>query len=262
MDLSELYRDIVETSPDGIWVIDLDGRTLYANPAIARIHRIPDADARLADRLRHPRRGRPRAVRRAPRRGARGPGQRRPRSRCSGCAATATSSGCSSARPPCSTTTAGRRALLHRYTDYTERRALIESLRASEDALADQVAQNNFMQAVASAANEAASLTDVLLQARSLVLLHDDWERARAFVPGRDGSGLVEPFYPSDEDREADVGDPFAAAELALAQRAHDEREPGLGRAPAHDRLPGAARRRGATPSWPSPRLRRCSASS
>ena len=39
MDLSELYRDIVETSPDGIWVIDLDGRTLYANPEIARLHR-------------------------------------------------------------------------------------------------------------------------------------------------------------------------------------------------------------------------------
>ncbi len=42
MDLSELYRDVIETSTDGIWVIDLDGRTLYANPAIARIHRIPD----------------------------------------------------------------------------------------------------------------------------------------------------------------------------------------------------------------------------
>ena len=45
------------------------------------------------------------------------------------------------------------------------------------------------MQAVASAANEADSLADVLLQARSLVLAHDDWERARAFVPVRDGSG-------------------------------------------------------------------------
>ena len=44
MDLSQLYRDIIETSPDGIWVIDLHGRTLYANPAIARIHRIPEED--------------------------------------------------------------------------------------------------------------------------------------------------------------------------------------------------------------------------
>ena len=41
MDLATLYQDIVETSPDGIWVIGLDGRTVYANPEIARIHRIP-----------------------------------------------------------------------------------------------------------------------------------------------------------------------------------------------------------------------------
>jgi PAS domain S-box-containing protein len=42
MDLSELYREIVESSPDGLWVIDLDGRTVYANPEIARLHRIGD----------------------------------------------------------------------------------------------------------------------------------------------------------------------------------------------------------------------------
>lgn len=35
MALEELYRDIVESSTDGIWVIDLDGRTLYANPTLA-----------------------------------------------------------------------------------------------------------------------------------------------------------------------------------------------------------------------------------
>src|SRR3954462_8894050 len=42
MNLSELYRDIVESSPDGLWVIDLEGRTVYANPEIARMHRIGD----------------------------------------------------------------------------------------------------------------------------------------------------------------------------------------------------------------------------
>ncbi len=95
---------------------------------------------------------------------------------------------------------AGRpRALLHRYSDNTERHELIASLQASEDALEDQVAQNNLMQAVASAANEATTLGEVLVQARSLVLLHDDWERARAFVPVPDGSGQVEPFYPVDD---------------------------------------------------------------
>lgn len=40
MDLSELYRDVEESSPDGIWVFDLEGRTLYASPEIAHIHRI------------------------------------------------------------------------------------------------------------------------------------------------------------------------------------------------------------------------------
>ena len=40
MDLSELYRDIAERSPDGLWVVDLEGRTIYANPEIARLHGI------------------------------------------------------------------------------------------------------------------------------------------------------------------------------------------------------------------------------
>ena len=90
MDLSDLYRDIVETSPDGIWVIDLDGRTLYANPAIARLHRIPDEElasltvfdtldeggrAQFAAHLDDVREGRI---------------HDQPRSRCSGCATTAT----------------------------------------------------------------------------------------------------------------------------------------------------------------------------
>ena len=38
MDLAGLYRDVVEGSPDGIWVIDLDGRTAYANPAMAALY--------------------------------------------------------------------------------------------------------------------------------------------------------------------------------------------------------------------------------
>ncbi|HET6692695.1 MAG TPA: PAS domain S-box protein, partial [Pedococcus sp.] len=37
MDLGTLYRDIVETSMDGIWVIDDQGRTLYANSRIAEL---------------------------------------------------------------------------------------------------------------------------------------------------------------------------------------------------------------------------------
>ncbi|MFA6577245.1 MAG: PAS domain S-box protein, partial [Nocardioides sp.] len=37
----ELYRDIVETASDGIWVFDLDGRTIYANAAIAAMYGVP-----------------------------------------------------------------------------------------------------------------------------------------------------------------------------------------------------------------------------
>ncbi|HSJ19451.1 MAG TPA: response regulator [Nocardioidaceae bacterium] len=47
MDLGTLYRDIVETSLDGIWVIDAEGCTLYANRRIAEL--LGRAPAELAD---------------------------------------------------------------------------------------------------------------------------------------------------------------------------------------------------------------------
>ncbi len=225
MNLSELYRDMVERSPDGLWVIDLDGRTVYANPGIARLHRIADeglAALTVADTLDEAGRSRFRAHLAGVREGqlheqpfevqwVRSDGT----SQWVLCSETAL---LDDAGQP--------RALLRRYSDNTERHELIASLRASEDALEDQVAQNTLMQAVASAANQATTLGEVLVQARSLVLLHDEWERARAFVPAPDGSGQVEPFYPHDDDRAEDAGDPRAAQELALAQRAHDTRGP------------------------------------
>jgi PAS domain S-box-containing protein len=223
MDLSQLYRDIVETSPDGIWVVDLEGRTLYANPEIARIHRVaPEAlgDLSVLDIL-DPAGREQFAVHLAEAREGRIHGSEvevqwvRSDGDIVWMLVQETALLGDDGRP---------RALLHRYSDHTERHALIASLQASEEALEDQVAQNNLMQAVASAANEATSLGDVLVHARSLVLLHDDWERARAFVPAADGSGQVEPFYPVDADREMDAGDPQAATELSLAQRAHDAR--------------------------------------
>ena len=154
MDLSDLYRDIVETSPDGIWVIDLAGRTLYANPEIARMHRAPedalasltvvdtlddDGRTRFADHLE--------AVRRGEVESAEFETQW---VRIDGdtlwvlCRETALLD--DEGRP---------RALLRRYVDNTERHELIASLRASEDALGDQVVQNTLMQAVTSAANKA-----------------------------------------------------------------------------------------------------------
>ena len=161
MNLSELYRDIVETSPDGIWVIDLDGRTLYANAEIARLHRIDPADlAELTvfDTLDDPGKeqfGLHLAAVRAGRVNSSEVEVQWVRSdgdilwvRC---------------RESALHDEPGRVwAILHRYTDDTERHELIASLRESEEALGDQVAQNNLMQAVASAANEASTLAEVL----------------------------------------------------------------------------------------------------
>src|SRR4051794_18197921 len=44
MQLSALYRDIVEKSPDAMWVYDLDGRTIYGNPALRRLFGVDEAE--------------------------------------------------------------------------------------------------------------------------------------------------------------------------------------------------------------------------
>ena len=101
----------------------------------------------------------------------------------------------------------------------------VTETRTAQLALEDQVAQNLLMQAIASAANEARTLNDVLAQARSLVLLHDDWRRARGFGRAPDGSG-IEPMYVDEQDRLDDLATPEEAArELALARRAAEGRE-------------------------------------
>jgi signal transduction histidine kinase/CheY-like chemotaxis protein/HPt (histidine-containing phosphotransfer) domain-containing protein len=93
----------------------------------------------------------------------------------------------------------------------------ISESKLADLALQDQIAQNSLMRAVASAANEARTLDDVLAQARSLVLLHDDWERARAFVVTEDGT-RVEPHYVTHDEQWADGASPEKlASELALA---------------------------------------------
>ena len=243
MDLSELYRDIVETSPDGIWVLDLEGRTVYANPEIARMHRVDperlssltvfdtldeEGGAQFSAHLDDVRQGRLND----------GPVE----------VQWVRSDGevlwvlCSETALPGDDGLP--RALLHRYSDNSRHHELIASLEASEAALGDQVGQNNLMQAVASAANEATSLREVLLQARDLVLFHDDWERARAFVPADDGSGEVEPFFPRGH-RPRRGRRPAGPARAGAGPAGPRRAALGLGRAQAHDRVPGPARRRG-----------------
>jgi PAS domain S-box-containing protein len=225
MDLADLYRTIVETSADGIWVLDLDGRTIFANPQIARIHGIPVEDLpslTVHDILDED--GQDQFRRHLD--GVRDSGEihegdvevqwvRRDGS------VTWTLASETALRDD-----QGRiQALLHRHSPYAERRELIESLRAHEVALADEIAQNQLLQAIASTANHAATMSEVLVHGRDLVLLHDDWERARAFVPESLESTTLVPFYAFEDDREADRDDPFAETELALAQRSADERQ-------------------------------------
>ena len=339
MELTALYRDIVETSPDGIWVFDLDGRTLYGNPALCTFFGVGPEEMRgltvfdsldevgkeqFADHLDQLRAGRVNEhdvecmfVRR------------------DGSSMWVTVSESLLPGPD------GSAAVLHRLTDYSDRRRTVDDLTTSrrrlaeaqriarigswewdvgpdeiwgseelcalygldpaafpvsyadfleivhqddraavddavraaletpsefvfvvrvrtedgdwlwtrgrgvslpdghgrvasmygthqditetklaEIALEDQVRQNSLLQAVATASNEAATLDEVLVQARHLVLLHDDWVRGRAFVPTEDGSAVAA-LHITEEDRLADAATPAATAnELALANRA------------------------------------------
>ncbi len=100
----------------------------------------------------------------------------------------------------------------------------ITETKQAEVALQDQVTQNQLMQAIATAANEARTLEDVLVHARSLVLLHDDWSRGRGFVVSDDGTDLL-PFHLHDADRRDDEATPEESAmELTLARRALREK--------------------------------------
>ncbi len=87
----------------------------------------------------------------------------------------------------------------------------------AELALKDRIAQNTLMEGLASAANEASTMAEVLRQGRNLILMHDDWVRARGFVCE---AGDVTPLYVDDSDQAADLLDPTALAlELRLAAR-------------------------------------------
>ncbi|MEO9323335.1 ATP-binding protein [Nocardioides sp. C4-1] len=95
----------------------------------------------------------------------------------------------------------------------------ITRARATEDRLQDLVTQTSLMQTIATAANTAATLDEILQQAGALVVLHDDWDRARAFVPAPDGAGVVphalDPFPDGDPEvariEEATAAEAFRA---------------------------------------------------
>ena len=334
----ELYRDIVETSSDGIWVFDLDGHTVYANAALAAMYGVPRREFMkldVVDTLDEPGRLQFAAHLEALRRGELNAGAVESQFVAKDGTCTWVEVLESGLHAPDGTLT----AVLHRISDVTERRATMDELVSSrarldeaqriarvgswewdydageiigstgleeiygwgpdevprtyeqfldvvhpddresveaaialgesadsfvwvarlrgsqgwvwtrgrgiirrdadgvsigisgthqditevkeaELALVDQVNQNVLMQAVASASNEAHTLHDVLVQANDLVLLHDDWRRARAFDVVDDGT-RVEPVYFSEADRTLDLETPEETArERALALEA------------------------------------------
>lgn len=93
----------------------------------------------------------------------------------------------------------------------------VTELMLAELALEDQVAQNELLRAVASSANRASTLDEVLPYLRGLLLSHDDWTRARFYLV--DEGGLV-PKVVHPDDAAADRQFPSTAAtDLALAER-------------------------------------------
>ena len=91
--------------------------------------------------------------------------------------------------------------------------------------LKDLVAQNTLMQVMASAANEAESLTDLLAVVQPLLTHHDDWVRGRGYVPDPERPEELVARYVSREDRDADTQQPDVVSfEQALARRVHRER--------------------------------------
>ena len=226
MDLSELYRDIVEGSPDGLWVIDLDGRTVYANPEIARLHRISDEGltaltvfdildedgrAQFRAHLDEARAGRieehPVEVKWV---------------RSDGtiqwvlCSETALLD--DAGRP---------RALLHRYSDNTDRHELIASLQASEDAPGGpgRARTTSCRRSPAPPTRPPRSARCSCRPGPWCCCTTTGSERGPS-CPTRTAADRSSRSIPIATDRDDDVGDPQAAAELLLAQRAHDARGP------------------------------------
>lgn len=72
--------------------------------------------------------------------------------------------------------------VLHRVSDYSHRRATLTELTRARAELAGLVSQYDLLQGVASAANDANSLVQILGRGRDLLLLMEDWERAVAFL--------------------------------------------------------------------------------
>ncbi|MBU1800806.1 MAG: response regulator [Actinobacteria bacterium] len=194
MDIAALYRDIVETSPDGIWVTDLRGAIVYANEAFARMYGVPVEEitsvtvfdtlddtgkVQFAEHL-----GRVRA-------GESNQGDVEVLFHDVAGVARWVSLRESLLREDGEVV-----AILNRAADYGDRRHVLDELRRAEEALRDEVVQSALMRQVAAAANAAHTLQEAIPIVRTLLRGHDDWIRSAAFRVV-DGSGTLEPLDPN-----------------------------------------------------------------
>ncbi len=215
------FRDLAETSPDGIWVFDLDGHTIYANAAIADLYGADVSELRtlrVLDTLDDEGREQFRAHLAAVRQGHFNPTD----VECQWVRRDGTKLWVlvrESALHAADGTLIG---VLHRISDYSHRHATLDELKKAQTELAGEMVQNGFLQAIATGANDANSLLEILVRGRDLLLLLEDWERAVAFLVGSDGLTRVYPVGEvSDAEREDDDHHPERAArELAVAERA------------------------------------------
>ncbi len=214
------FQQVVERLIDGIWVIDLQGRTLYANPRVASMcgRDVAElADLTLFDV--HDSTGKAQLAEHL----------------------ALVAAGIVNTedvetlivRKDGSTMwvlireqlmqhpETGQTCVLLRLSDYSRRRQERQEIASATERLNLQLEQYNLLQGVASLANDARSLADVLARGRDLLLLIEDWQRAIGFLV-EDGE-LIR-VHPDEEDRARaaveDAADPaHAALERQIASR-------------------------------------------
>ncbi len=215
------YRSIVEESPDGIWVFDLDGRTIYANDAIAELYGVDPGDVgslTVFDTLDEQGRAQFDTHLAALRAGRFNPTD----VECQWVRRDGSTLWVLVRESPVRAEDGTVTGVLHRVSDYTHRRATLTALTQARVDLADKVSQYDLLQGVAGAANDAHSLVQVLGRGRELLLLLPDWERAVAFLV--EGDHLTR-LHPVPGEHEAEIADDEAhperaARELEVATRA------------------------------------------
>ncbi|HEU4514091.1 MAG TPA: response regulator [Nocardioidaceae bacterium] len=101
----------------------------------------------------------------------------------------------------------------------------VSDAKESELALEDLLHLNTLMQGMASAANEAETLIDVLAVAKYQLLSRDDWVRGRGYVPDPEEPDGLRPLYLNRQERDLDARHPVTSAfDRSLARRALAER--------------------------------------